>query len=111
MNQGDVFWHTFAAPDKRRPVVVITRQPALRFLTSVTVAPVTSRVRQTASHVPVGPADGVPRPSAVNLDGVQTVAVADLGPYITSLSRARLAQVRAAIEFAFGLAALDPDRV
>jgi mRNA-degrading endonuclease toxin of MazEF toxin-antitoxin module len=25
MNQGDVYWYTFRAPDKRRPVLILTR--------------------------------------------------------------------------------------
>jgi len=25
MKQGDVYWYTFRAPDKRRPVLVLTR--------------------------------------------------------------------------------------
>lgn len=103
MNQGDVYWFTFPPPDKRRPVVVVTRQSALGFLTNVSVAPVTSTVRPSPTYVSLGPADGLPRESAINLDGIQTIPIRELGPYITRLSPAKLREVRLAIEFAFGL--------
>ncbi len=42
MNQGDVYWYTFRAPDKRRPVLILTRNSAIPFLTGITVAPLTT---------------------------------------------------------------------
>ncbi len=57
--------------DKRRPVVVLTRDPMGRYLTSVLVGPVTATVRGLSTEVAVGPADGVARPSVVNLDNAQ----------------------------------------
>jgi hypothetical protein len=32
MERGEVRWYTFAAPDKRRPVVLLTREPMIRRL-------------------------------------------------------------------------------
>lgn len=60
--------------DKRRPVVVLTRDPLGRYLHSVIVAPVTSTVRGVSTEVELGPHDGVPKPSVANLDNVQLVA-------------------------------------
>lgn len=59
--------------DKRRPVVILTRDPMGRYLSAVLVGPVTSTVRHLSTEVPVGPADGVPRTSVVNLDNAQLV--------------------------------------
>lgn len=42
MNQGDVYWYTFRAPDKRRPVLILTRSSAIPFLTGITVAAITT---------------------------------------------------------------------
>ena len=53
--------------DKRRPVIVLTRDPLGRSLHSVLVAPVTSTVRGVSTEVPVGPADGVRIASVANL--------------------------------------------
>ncbi len=59
--------------DKPRPVIVLTRDPMGLLLTSVIVAPVTSTVRGVSTEVPVGPADGIRRPSVANLDNVQLI--------------------------------------
>ena len=45
MKRGDVCWYTFKAPDKRRPVLIITRDSAIPILNSVTIAPITSTIR------------------------------------------------------------------
>jgi len=59
--------------DKRRPVVVLTRDPMGRHLRSVIVGPVTSTVRGLSTEVAVGPEDGARVASAVNLDNLQLV--------------------------------------
>jgi mRNA interferase MazF len=106
MNQGDVYWHTFRAPDKRRPVLILTRNSVIPFLLSVTVAPLTSTIRGIPSEVILTTADGVAADCAVNADNLQTVQKAGLGGYITHLSLDRMREVRAAIEFALGFDAL-----
>ncbi|HYY42791.1 MAG TPA: type II toxin-antitoxin system PemK/MazF family toxin, partial [Pyrinomonadaceae bacterium] len=80
MNQGDVYWYTFRAPDKRRPVLILTRNSALPFLSGITVAPVTTTIRAIPSEVLLTPAaDGVPADCAVNADNIQTIQKANLG--------------------------------
>lgn len=107
MNQGDVYWHTFRAPDKRRPVLILTRNSVIPFLNSVTVAPLTTTIRGIPSEVLLSPAeDGVHADCAVNVDNIQTVQKAGLGTHITHLSLERMREVRAAIEFALGFDAL-----
>jgi mRNA interferase MazF len=68
--------------DKRRPVVVLTREIARQALTNVTVAPITSRVRGLAVEVPVGPRNGLDQPSAVSCDNIQTIPISSLGPIV-----------------------------
>ncbi len=103
MNRGEVYWYRFAPPDKRRPVVVLTRSSALGYLTRVVVASVTTRVRGIPSEVLLTPEDdGVPERSAVTLDNIFTVPVAALGERITTLSAVRMGSVRKSIEFALG---------
>ena len=107
MNQGDVYWYTFRAPDKRRPVLILTRNSAIPFLTGITVAPLTTTIRGIPSEIILTPdEDGVPTDCAVNLDNIQTVRKAGLGTRLTHLSLERMREVRAAIEFALGFDAL-----
>lgn len=100
--RGDVRWYRFGRPDKRRPVVVLTRDSALDFLGEVTIAPVTSTIREIPTEVVLTADDGMPRECAVNLDHVQTVSRGKLGPPITTLTTDRLEEVRKALLFALG---------
>jgi mRNA interferase MazF len=102
MRRGEVRWYTFARPDKRRPVLVLTRDSALEFLGEVTIAPITTTIRDIPSEVALSAADGVARPCAVNLDHVQTVTRAKLGALVTTLSSRKMAEVRSALLFALG---------
>ena len=102
MKRGEVRWYKFSKPDKRRPVVILTRDSALEFLGEVTVAPVTSTIRDIPSEVLLTEADGMPKSCAVNLDHIQTVAKAKIGPLITSVSARKMSAVRSACLFALG---------
>ena len=108
MNQGDVYWHTFRTPDKRRPVLILTRGSAISFLNGITVAPITTTIRGIPSEVVLTAAeDGMPADCAVNADNLQTVQKTGLSAHITHLSLDRMREVRAAIEFALGFDALS----
>lgn len=102
MKRGEIRWYRFAPPDKRRPVVVLSRDSILAYLGEVTVAPVTRTVRDVPSEVVLGPDDGMPQVCAVNLDHVQTVSKDRLGGIIATLPASRLAEVRDALLFALG---------
>ncbi len=107
VKQGDVYWYTFRAPDKRRPVLILTRTSVIPYLTGTTVAQVTTTIRGTASEVRLTPEDdGVLAECVVNTDNIQTIQRDQLGDFITELSPERMRQVRAAIEFALGFDAL-----
>ncbi len=102
MKRGEVRWYRFGRPDKRRPVLVLTRDSVLEYLAEVTIAPITSTVRGIPSEVALGPLDGMPRDCAANFDHLQTVAKARVGPLITALSAARMEETRPALLFALG---------
>jgi mRNA interferase MazF len=102
MRRGEVRWYKFTQPDKRRPVVVLTRESALTFLSEVTVAPITSTIRDIPSEVLLTETEGMVRECVVNLDHVQTVAKAKLGAVITTLSPRKMTEVRMALLFALG---------
>jgi mRNA interferase MazF len=74
MKRGELRWCTLRLPDKRRPVLILTRTSALAVLTGITIAPVTLTIRTIPTYILLTPAkDGVPNPCAVNLDNVQTI--------------------------------------
>ncbi len=102
MRRGEVRWYRFSTPDKKRPVLILTRSSALEFLGEVTVAPVTSTIREIPSEVRLTQDDGMPRNCAVNLDHVQTVTRAKLGPLIATVPAGKMSEVRAALLFAQG---------
>ena len=107
MKQGDVYWYTFRAPDKRRPVLILTRSSAISFLTGITVAPITSTIRGIPSEVLLTPReDGVFADCVVNTDNLQTIQKTNLSEFITHLSQERMREIRAAIEFSLGFDAL-----
>ena len=102
MRRGEIRWYRFARPDKKRPVLILTRDSALEFLHEVTIAPVTSTLRAIPSEVVLTSADGVPRACAVNLDHIQTVPRARVGGLIATLSASRMSEVKSAAAFALG---------
>lgn len=102
MKRGEVRWYMFSRPDKKRPVVILTRDSALEFLGELTVAPITSTIRDIPSEVLLTKADGMPRDCAVNLDYLQTVSKGKIGSLITTLSESKIKQMRASLLFALG---------
>lgn len=102
VNRGEVWLYRFKAPDKRRPVLILTRQEVIPLLHTVMVAPITSTRRGAPSEVPVGVNEGLKHDSAVNLDHVQTVDRARLATYVGSLSAARMRDVCRALAVASG---------
>ncbi len=102
MKRGEIRWYKFSRPDKSRPVVVLTRDSALEFLGEVTVAPITSTIRDIPTEVLLTKGDGMPRDCAVNLDHIQTVSKGKIGPLITTLSSEKMSELRSALLFALG---------
>ena len=102
MNRGDVRWYKFVRPDKRRPVVILTRDSALEYLSDVTVVPITSTIRDIPSEEILTKSDGMPRDCAVNLDHIQTVARGKIGSLITTLNFEKMRALRRACIFALG---------
>lgn len=61
------------------PVLVLTREATRAALPSVTVAPISDRIRGLCSEVPVGPENGLDQVLVVNLDEITTLPAAKLG--------------------------------
>lgn len=102
IQRGEVRLYRFARPDRIRPVVVLTRQSSIPHLSSITVAPITSSVRDIASQVKLNESDGMKGPCAVDLHHVLSVPKSQAGRRVASLSPERLQQIGEALDFALG---------
>lgn len=103
MKRGEVCWVDFELPDKRRPGVILTRNSAIGYLNSVTIAPITTTIRETPSQVYLGREDGLPAECAVNLHNLQTVSKVRIGALIAVLSESKLDAIESALLFALGM--------
>ncbi len=99
---GDVRLYQFAPSDKKRPVVVLTRDTALQYLSTATVAPITSTIRGVPSEVRLDEADGMKSPRAVNLHNQVTVSQHRLGRRIACLGPQRMTEICSALRFSLG---------
>jgi mRNA interferase MazF len=104
IRRGEIWMFAFSAPDKRRPVLVLTRQEVIGLLHTVMVAPITSTMRGAPSEVAVGIAEGLKKESAVNLDHVQTVEQARLVRRLGHAGPAKMRDVCRALAIAAGCA-------
>jgi mRNA interferase MazF len=103
MKMGEVRWYRFKAPDKKRPVLILSRDSIIPVLGEVTIAPITSTIRRIPSEVFLNQNDGLPKECAVNLDHIQTVNKQQIGRLITTLSEEKMQQVKEALMFALQL--------
>ncbi len=104
VNRGEIWLYAFKHPNKRRPVVVLTRQEVIPLLNTVMVAPITSTVMGAPSEVAVGIDDGLKKDSVVNLDHVQTVEKGRLRTFVGTLSHEKMSKVCRALAIATGCA-------
>ena len=98
--RGELWWCELPEIG-RRPVVVLSRDAAIPRLRRALIAPCTTTIRGLASEVLLEPGtDPVPRPSAVNLDSVESVSLAVLVDRLGRLSDERMGEVCAALSVA-----------
>ena len=102
LERGEIRFYQFGAPDKSRPVLLLTREASVKYLSKVTVAPVTSTIRGVASEVLLDVDDGMKSPCVVNLHNIVTVAKANVGRRITKLSEEKMSRVCDAIAYSLG---------
>lgn len=102
LSRGQIWQYEFAQPDRRRPVLILSRRDVIPLLQTVIVAPITSSVRGSPAEVLVGAAEGLKHDSAVNLDHVQTVPKARLRRFVGTADRQTMQQVCAALAIATG---------
>ena len=104
LNRGAVHLCRLAPSDKQRPVLILTRDSSIAHLSTATVAPITSTVRDVPSEVILDVEDGMKGRCAVNLHNAVTVSQQRLGKRVATLSPERMQQVCAALRFSLGCA-------
>jgi mRNA interferase MazF len=88
---------------KRRPVLVLTRPQVIDVRELVTVAEVTTTIRNLAAEVSLEHDEaGLERPSVINCDGIHTVTQTSLTTHVGSVSDATMQKVCSAISYALG---------
>jgi mRNA interferase MazF len=100
LKRGEVWWGQL---DKRRPVVLLSRDEAYEVRSMIVVAPTTTRIRGYAVEVKLGRREGLTRECVVNCDWLVTIGKVDLIERAGSLSPAKLQQLDAALRFALAL--------
>ena len=102
MERGEIRWYTFKHPDKKRPVLILTRDSVLNYLGEVTVAPITSTIRSIPSEVIIDEKNGMKGLCAINLDHVQTISKSKIGSFISKLPKDKMKSIKLALNFALG---------
>lgn len=102
VTRGAIYLYRFPPPDKERPVLVLTREGATSYLSSVTVAPVTTTIRGVPSEVALKEEDGMKQSCVVNLHNTLTVSRTRVGRRVATLTASRMNEVCAALRFALG---------
>jgi mRNA interferase MazF len=102
MKRGDIRYYVFTPPDKKRLVIVLSRDSIIPYLGEVTIAPITSTIRGIPSEVLLSEADGMPKNCVINFDHMQTVPKDKIGKLITTLPLTKMASAKSALLFALG---------
>jgi len=102
VNRGEIWLYAFKSPDKRRPVLVLSRQKAIDLLRTILVAPITSAAHGVPSEAQVGIDEGLKHDSVVNLDQAQTVDQKRLQHFVGSVRPEKMNAVCRALLIATG---------
>ncbi len=102
MNRGEIRWYTFRLPDKRRPVMVLSRTEVLEHLNELIVVPITRTIRGLATEVVLTQEDGMPVTCALNFDHIDLAQKDRIGATLSRLGEARWPEVRTALLTACG---------
>ncbi|OGD14751.1 hypothetical protein A2V47_01565 [Candidatus Atribacteria bacterium RBG_19FT_COMBO_35_14] len=103
MHKGEIWWANLPSPIGKRPVVLLSRDEAYSVRNAVTVAEVTSTIRNIPVEVNLGIEDGLPKKCVINLDTMITIRKELLTEKIADLVPEKIDKVNKAIKFALDL--------
>ena len=109
MRRGEIRWYTFRLPDKRRPVLVLTRNDVIDRLNEIIVVPATRTIRGLTTELVLTPDDGMPAACALNFDHVPLAQRNRIGAVLCSLPETRWPEVRRALLIACGFGSQEAD--
>jgi mRNA interferase MazF len=89
MKRGEIRWYAFQLPDKRRPILILTRNKVIDRLNEIIVVPVTRTIRGLTTEVVLTPDDGMPVVCALNFDHVSLAQRDRIGSALCSLPETR----------------------
>ena len=102
MNRGEIRWYTYKLPDKRRPVLLLTRSQVIENLNEIIVVPATRTIRGLSTEVLLTPDDGMPVVCALNFDHVALAQRSRFGAVLSVLDNRRWPEIRKALLIACG---------
>jgi mRNA interferase MazF len=102
VKRGEIRWYTFRLPDKRRPVLILTRDEVIDRLNEIIVVPATRTIRGLTTEVELTQQDGMPVACALNFDHVSLAQRDRIGSVVCSLPEGRWREVQRALMIACG---------
>ena len=108
IRRGEIWLYAFPRPDKRRPVLVLSRPEVIDLLHTVIVAPITTTVHGAPSEVIVGIEVGLKQESAINLDHIQTVDKTRLKHFVGTVGPQKMKAICSALSIATGCDIASP---
>lgn len=102
MKQFEIWWAELREPAGRRPVLLLSRNDAYHYLSKFVAAEITSNIRQIASEVPLGEAEGLPKPCVANCDNIRMIPKGSLTKCVGELAPKRWIEVKRAVGAALG---------
>jgi len=103
MKRGEVWWAVLPKPIGYRPVVLLSRDEAYKVRSAVTVAEITTNIRDIPVEVQLGREDGLPKKCVANADTIITIRKTLLQERICQLSQEKVVAIDKAIKFALAL--------
>ena len=103
MRRGEIWWAELPPPAGRRPVLLLSRDEAYDIRNAVTVAEVTTRIRNIPVEVALNQKDGMPKKCVINLDTLATIKKSTLEKRITFLSDEKIILVDRAMKFSLAI--------
>ncbi|MCC7110603.1 MAG: type II toxin-antitoxin system PemK/MazF family toxin [Deltaproteobacteria bacterium] len=97
MKQYEVWWAELPEPVGRRPVLLLSRTPAVAYLAKLIVAEVTTTRREIPQEILLGVREGLARPCVANLDNLHVVPKATLAERAGRLAPSREVEVKRAL--------------
>jgi mRNA interferase MazF len=100
MKQYEIWWAELPKPAGRRPVLLLSRDDAYGVLSKFVAVEITTTIRHIPIEVPLGKAEGMPKPCVVNCDNLRTISKVHLVERISRIPARRIPEVKRAVGYA-----------